>query len=358
MISYQTNQAPSSIRPRSPSSVDRYTTPVLNESMNTYIARAQELLSDCIECLMASNASNKESAIQTLNDDITNGFVHGTLEKYLKLITTKNFPDFTTACTEARRAEEELAEFPQLDHSAAIKRDCFLLQNTNNSKDNKIITDNNEKIKCTFCQKPGHTIDLCYKRKALENNQKTANQQNSNTINSNNFNIQICGYCQKPGHTIDICFKRKDQTNNQNFTPQQHSNLTNPYNSNMQTCNYCQKPGDTNDVCFKRKAHENNQNSIYQQNPNTANFNNSDNRTCKFCKKPGHLIKDCRKRIYNNNIQNTNGFANSNNQQHPGNVSAPRLSGATTGVNYSAPTQTHANTQPNTQEKTPKNQTY
>ncbi|KAK0070778.1 hypothetical protein PV325_014088, partial [Microctonus aethiopoides] len=136
MISYQTNQAPSSIRPRSPSkNFDKRKTyfslrnQILkleqgtDESMNTYIARAQELLSDCIECLMASNVSNKESAIQTLNDDITNGFVHGTLEKYLKLFTTKNFPDFTTACTEARRAEEELAEFPQLNYSAAIKRD-------------------------------------------------------------------------------------------------------------------------------------------------------------------------------------------------------------------------------------------
>ncbi|KAK0075952.1 hypothetical protein PV325_006142 [Microctonus aethiopoides] len=164
MISYQTNQAPSSIRPRSPSSVDRHTTPALSpkdylqsipyfdgtptgydasefivhckhalsympqyreyeilalltgrlkgealrraskaklrtvqnlinfvkenfdkrktyfslgnqilkleqgtdESMNTYIARAQELLSDWIECLLASNVSNKESAIHTL----------------------------------------------------------------------------------------------------------------------------------------------------------------------------------------------------------------------------------------------------------------------------------------------------
>ncbi|KAK0073463.1 hypothetical protein PV326_013386, partial [Microctonus aethiopoides] len=81
------------------------------ESMSTYIARAQELLSDCTECLLTSNVPNKESARQTLNDDITNGFVHGTLKKYLRLFTTKNFPSFAAACAEARRAEGELAVF-------------------------------------------------------------------------------------------------------------------------------------------------------------------------------------------------------------------------------------------------------
>ncbi|KAK0080663.1 hypothetical protein PV326_008037 [Microctonus aethiopoides] len=82
------------------------------ESMGTYIARAQELLSDCTECLLTSNVPNEGSARQTLNDDITNGFLHGTLKKYLRLFTTKNFPDFAATCAEARRAEGELAEHP------------------------------------------------------------------------------------------------------------------------------------------------------------------------------------------------------------------------------------------------------
>ncbi|KAK0076363.1 hypothetical protein PV325_005505 [Microctonus aethiopoides] len=108
------------------------------ESMSTYIARAQELLSDCTECLLTSNVPNKESARQTLNDDITNGFVHGTLKKYLRLFTTKNFPSFAAACAEARRAEGELAVFdmnkvenlisilsPLTSHSVHLFTTCY-----------------------------------------------------------------------------------------------------------------------------------------------------------------------------------------------------------------------------------------
>ncbi|KAK0084526.1 hypothetical protein PV326_006242, partial [Microctonus aethiopoides] len=64
-----------------------------------------------------------KSARQTLNDDITNGFVHGSLKKYLRLFTTKKFSDFTAAYADARRAEGELAEYPQLDDTDMIRQD-------------------------------------------------------------------------------------------------------------------------------------------------------------------------------------------------------------------------------------------
>ncbi|KAK0169348.1 hypothetical protein PV328_012172, partial [Microctonus aethiopoides] len=230
-----------------------------HESMNTYIARAQELLSDCTECLLTSNVPNKESAKQTLNDDVTNGFVHGTLKKYLRLFATKNFPNFAAACAEGRRAEGELAEYPQLDDTNTTRKDCFFLQTTNSVEANNN-TNNNYRPICTFCQKPGHTIDICFKRTAQTNNQNSLLQQNSNIRNYNNPNIQICNYCQKPGHTIDICYKLKALENNQRTANQQNPNTTNPNNFITQICDYCQKPGHTIDVCFKRKAQTNNQN--------------------------------------------------------------------------------------------------
>ncbi|KAK0074460.1 hypothetical protein PV325_008302 [Microctonus aethiopoides] len=131
-----------------------------HESMNTYIARAQELLSDCTECLLTSNVPNKESARQTLNDDITNGFIHGTLKKYLRLFAAKKFPDFAATCAEGRRAEGELAEYPQLDDTDMIRKDCFLLQTMNSVEANNNINNNYRPI-CTFCQKPGHAIGIC-----------------------------------------------------------------------------------------------------------------------------------------------------------------------------------------------------
>ncbi|KAK0070922.1 hypothetical protein PV326_001910, partial [Microctonus aethiopoides] len=252
-----------------------------HESMNTYIARAQELLSDCTDCLLTSNVPNKESAKQTLNDDITNGFVHGTLKKYLRLFTTKNFSNFAAACAEARRAEGELSEYPQLDDTDTIRQDCFFLQTTNSVEANNNINNNYRPI-CTFCQKPGHTIDICFKRTAQTNNRNFSLQQNSNIRNYNNPNIQICNYCQKPGHTLDICFKRRAQENKQNLTPQQNPNFININDFNTQICNYCQKPGHTFDICFKRKAQENKQNLPSQQNQNFINANDFNTRICNY----------------------------------------------------------------------------
>ncbi|KAK0072289.1 hypothetical protein PV325_011590 [Microctonus aethiopoides] len=249
-----------------------------HESMNTYIARAQELLSDCTECLLTSNVPNKESAKQTLNDDVTNGFVHGTLKKYLRLFATKNFPNFAAACAEGRRAEGELAEYPQLDDTNTTRKDCFFLQTTNSVEANNN-TNNNYRPICTFCQKPGHTIDICFKRTAQTNNQNSLLQQNSNIRNYNNPNIQICNYCQKPGHTIDICYKLKALENNQRTANQQNPNTTNPNNFITQICDYCQKPGHTIDVCFKRKAQTNNQNFTPQQHSNLTNPYNSNMQT-------------------------------------------------------------------------------
>ncbi|KAK0169401.1 hypothetical protein PV328_012100, partial [Microctonus aethiopoides] len=285
------------------------------ESMSTYIARAQELLSDCTECLLTSNVPNKESARQTLNDDITNGFVHGTLKKYLRLFTTKNFSDFATACAEARRAEGELAEYPQLDDTDMIRQDCFLLQTTNSVEANNNINNNYRPI-CTFCQKPGHTIDICFKRTAQTNNRNFSLQQNSNIRNYNNSNIQICNYCQKPGHTLDICFKRRAQENKQNLTPQQNPNFINTNDFNTQICNYCQKPGHTFDICFKRKAQENKQNLPSQQNQNFINANDFNTRICNYCQKPGHTFDICFKRKAHENTQNSNYQQNSN-TSHP-----------------------------------------
>ncbi|KAK0076254.1 hypothetical protein PV325_005681 [Microctonus aethiopoides] len=92
------------------------------------------------------------------------------------------------------------------------------LQSMNSVEANNNINNNYRPIS-TFCQKPGHTIDICFKRTAQTNNQNFSLQQNSNVRNYNNYNIQVCNYCQKPGHTIDICFKRRAQENKQNLPP-------------------------------------------------------------------------------------------------------------------------------------------
>ncbi|KAK0156989.1 hypothetical protein PV327_011473, partial [Microctonus hyperodae] len=117
----------------------------VNESMSTYIARTQELLYDCTEQLYASNTRNKQTAEQTLNDDITSGFVHGIQSKYLKLFTTKDFLNFAAARAEARRAEEELAEYPQLDDTEIIRKNCFAIQTINYFDQNNYHTNNNNK---------------------------------------------------------------------------------------------------------------------------------------------------------------------------------------------------------------------
>ncbi|KAK0071085.1 hypothetical protein PV325_013559, partial [Microctonus aethiopoides] len=141
--------------------------------MNIYIARVQELLTDLKELLRNSDVPDKDAAARVLKHDIIKAFVRGLQPKYLIHFTTKSFTDLASAFAEGRRVEQELSEFPQLHFKV---RDCYAMQ-TNEVTEYKP-EPSTERPYCTFCSRPGHVFDNCFKRRAqLEGRETTRSQR-------------------------------------------------------------------------------------------------------------------------------------------------------------------------------------
>ncbi|KAK0071282.1 hypothetical protein PV325_013168, partial [Microctonus aethiopoides] len=132
----------------------------VNEKMNAYITRVQELSTDLTEILRTEDIRDKEATKRVLNNDLINGFVHGLQHKYLNRFLTVSFPDLTSAFAEGRRVDKQLTDFPQL---CPNEQECFIAQ-VNKTIPQKPIHNDVENT-CTFCHNYGHTFDICRKRK-------------------------------------------------------------------------------------------------------------------------------------------------------------------------------------------------
>ncbi|KAK0071465.1 hypothetical protein PV325_012886, partial [Microctonus aethiopoides] len=86
----------------------------VNEKMNAYITRVQELSTDLTEILRTEDIRDKEATKRVLNNDLINGFVHGLQHKYLNRFSTVSFLDLNSAFAEGRQVDKQLTDFPQL----------------------------------------------------------------------------------------------------------------------------------------------------------------------------------------------------------------------------------------------------
>ncbi|KAK0078330.1 hypothetical protein PV326_009444 [Microctonus aethiopoides] len=86
----------------------------VNEKMNAYITRVQELSTDLTEILRTEDIRDKETTKRVLNNDLINGFAHGLQHKYLHRFSTVSFLDLNSAFAEGRRVDKQLTVFPQL----------------------------------------------------------------------------------------------------------------------------------------------------------------------------------------------------------------------------------------------------
>ena len=134
------------------------------------------------------------------------------------------------------------------------------------------------RIQCTFCQKFGHTENVC-RSKQRANNLTTQINQNGqgSTQNSNNRNIQIsrntnqqnpssniiCNFCNRRGHLQRDCRTKRAQ-----------ENQNQQYNSNNRSNNRQVMVRSQNNITPNNQ----NRNYNYQQNPNyQTNYNSNGN---------------------------------------------------------------------------------
>ncbi|KAK0071773.1 hypothetical protein PV326_000873, partial [Microctonus aethiopoides] len=176
----------------------------VNEKMNAYITRVQELSTDLTEILRTEDIRDKEATKRVLNNDLINGFVHGLQHKYLNRFSTVSFLDLNSAFAEGRQVDKQLTDFPQL---CPNEQESFVSQ-INNATHLKPIYNNAENT-CTFCHNYGHTIDICRKRKWQQT------RDNGNTLYKSqqkpmgySYYDTFCKYCKRNGHVIQECRTR------------------------------------------------------------------------------------------------------------------------------------------------------
>jgi hypothetical protein len=198
------------------------------------------------------------------------------------------------------------------------------------------------KFFCEYCQKPGHTADRC----RLKDNQSQMGQQNraSGSVEPPTFSAHqpqrtsslppgtgfFCTFCNKPGHTADRCFKaqgQQPQTNQMGIQQPQSNQFggasnqfgaaapmnqfggaqTNQYGGNSGACQYCKKTNHASENCrFKppnaTASNTSNQfgnqfgNQMGNQNMSGMRPNNMSSQygmPCQFCKKSNHTSDKC-----------------------------------------------------------------
>jgi len=101
-----------------------------HESMDSYIARVEELAYEIHNQLPTAKVRNRAAAKESIDDDLTAGFVRGLQKKYLKLIRTDMFNCLAEAFEEGRYAEQRIMDYPQLSDGPSNQKKCYLAEAT------------------------------------------------------------------------------------------------------------------------------------------------------------------------------------------------------------------------------------
>ena len=60
-------------------------------------------------------------------------------------------------------------------------------------------------MKCQYCNKDGHTVNRCFKKKRDTRNNASSSSSSSNSASQNNSTTK-CSHCNKKGHQVGQCW--------------------------------------------------------------------------------------------------------------------------------------------------------
>lgn len=132
------------------------------------------------------------------------------------------------------------------------------------------------------------------------NNQNRSNTSFQSTFQNSNSNKIQCQFCQKIGHTADVCFSLKSKLNSNVNSISKNSERFSYGNSQFKPIhNQFQNPVTVNRNSFKPSNVQPQFNSQINNQANRTFVANSATQVliCNYCHKVGHHLHDCRKRI-------------------------------------------------------------
>jgi len=171
------------------------------ESVHDYSTKVENLLNELCNVSTKGKSTTDATAIRTYIKEITlTTYVEGLLPHLRTVIKSRNFETLEDAM-KASLEEQKIYQ--------SSKETQRILKGGNQGRNN------NQKY-CGICNRNNHFTNQC---RYGNHSQDTGQQNIQSKVHSNPSNKDVkkitCTYCNKPGHSEDVCFKKK-KTNKSN----------------------------------------------------------------------------------------------------------------------------------------------